>query len=146
MTEEILELMNIRKKVKNNPAEYRMLNKQIQKKCREAKESWIRSKCNEIERKDKHNATKQMYADIKELTGDGRGNSSSGCFKDKNGDPLFEKEQILNRWAEYVGDLFADKRPPLPTPRNNERPPILISEVRNALKSPRMERHPAETG
>ena len=137
--------MDRRKKVKNTP-EYRVLDKQVQKKCRETKERWMSSKCDEIERKDKHNATKQMHSDIKELTGDGRGNSSSGCIKDKNGDPLFEKEQILNRWAEYVGDFFADDRPPLPTPSNNDGPPILCSEVRNALKKSQNGKAPGEDG
>ena len=47
---------------------------------------------------------------------------------------MFEKDQILERTSEYVGDLFADNRPPLPAPKNNEGPPILKSEVCNALK------------
>ena len=46
----------------------------------------------------------------------------------------------------YVGDLFADERPPLPTPRNNEGPPILISEVRNALKKSQNGKAPGEDG
>ena len=75
-----------------------------------------------LRKNDKNNATKQMHADIKELSGDGRGKAGSGCIKSKNGDLLFEKEQILDRWSEYVRDLFADDRPPLPKP-SMPRPP-----------------------
>ena len=75
-----------------------------------------------------------MHEEIQLLSGSRKGNSGSGCIKSKDGNYLFEKDQILNRWAEYVGDLFADDRPPIPTPSNNEGPPIMKSEVREALR------------
>ena len=39
---------------------------------------------------------------------------------------------MLDRWAEYIGDLFADTRPPLPTPSNDRGPPLLREEAKKA--------------
>ena len=145
MTDEILDLMDQRKKAKNTP-EYSSLKKEVQEKCRDARENWIESKCEELEECDRNNATKRMHEEIKVITGNRRGNSGSGCIKDKDGNLLFEKDQILNRWSEYAGDLFADNRPPLPTPSNNEGTPILKSEVRNAMMNSQNGKAPGEDG
>ena len=51
-----------------------------------------------------------------------------------------------NIQSEYVGDLFADNRPPLPAPKNNEGPPILKSEVRNALNNSQSGKAAGEDG
>ena len=47
---------------------------------------------------------------------------------------LFEREDIKNRWKEYISDLFDDVRTAKPTPSNLEGPPILKSEVERAIK------------
>ena len=52
----------------------------------------------------------------------------------------------MDRWSEYVGDLFADNRPPLPNPSNNEGPPILKSEVRRAIKNSQSGKAAGEDG
>lgn len=45
-----------------------------------------------------------------------------------------DKESILKRWTEYIGDLFYDNRGIKPIIKKNiEGPKILISEVRSAL-------------
>ena len=46
----------------------------------------------------------------------------------------------------YVGDLFADARPALPVPTNNEGPQIIQSEVRKALKSSQTGKAPGKDG
>ena len=68
MTDEILNLMDQRKKAKNTP-EYRGLNRRVQKECRKAKENWIASKCEQIEGFNRNNATKRMHEEIKVITG-----------------------------------------------------------------------------
>ena len=45
-----------------------------------------------------------------------------------------------------MGDLFADNRPPLPMPSNNEGPPILKSEVKEALKNSKNGKAAGEDG
>ena len=41
---------------------------------------------------------------------------------------------ILERWKEYIGDLFDDNRPEMPKVVNLDGPPILLTEVESALK------------
>ena len=59
---------------------------------------------------------------------------------------IFERDKVLNRWAEYIGDLFADTRPPLPTPSNDRGPPILKEEVQKALKNSQLAKAPGGDG
>ena len=49
MTEEILNLMEDRRKAKSNIDLYKTLNTQIKDKCNEAKGQWINEQCKEIE-------------------------------------------------------------------------------------------------
>ena len=49
MTEEILNLMEDRRKAIFNIDLYKTLNTQIKDKCNEAKEQWINQQCKEIE-------------------------------------------------------------------------------------------------
>ena len=75
-----------------------------------------------------------------------RKKQSSGCIKSKDGKVIFEKEEVRKRWAEYVGDLFADTRPELPVPANNEGPPIIQAEVEKALRKIQIGKAPGEDG
>ena len=59
---------------------------------------------------------------------------------------IFERDKVLNRWVEYIGDLFADTRPPLPTPSNHRGPPILKEEVHKALKNSQLGKAPGDDG
>ena len=123
ITDEILLLMDKRKKAKNTP-DYEKYNKEIKRKCREEKEKWHNKKCGEIENSQKHNGTKKMHSCIKEIVGNKKSNNSAGsCIKDKEGKMIFEQEKTLERWSEYIGDLFADSRPELPIPSNDREPP-----------------------
>ena len=145
MTTEILELMKERKASKNKP-NYDSLDKRVKKECREAKEYWIDQKCTAIEESNRNNGTKKVHADIKDVCGTGRKKQSSGCIRSKDGKVIFEKDEVRKRWAEYVGDLFADTRPAMPVPTNNEGPPIIQSEVRKALKDSQIGKAPGEDG
>ena len=146
MTEQILEKMEERKKAKNSPM-YDKLNKEIKKMCKEQKEKWYNSKCEAIEKNLNLNGTKKMHQEIKEMVGGGKkSNNNGGCIKDKNGKMLFEKDRVLERWAEYIGELFSDTRPSLPAPSNDEGPPILKSEVERALKNAQLGKAPGDDG
>ena len=59
---------------------------------------------------------------------------------------IFEREKVLNRWSEYIGDLFADERPPLPEPSNDRGPPILKAEVERAIKNSQLGKAPGDDG
>ncbi|GFO13502.1 hypothetical protein PoB_004000700 [Plakobranchus ocellatus] len=105
-----------------------------EKKCDEAKENWINDKCNSI---DLHcRSTPQvMYRNIDEITGK-KTCSSTGCLKSKNGDIIMEKEKkILERWEEYISELFEDQRKDHNVMKNNfAGPPIMKDEVQAAIR------------
>ena len=145
MTDEILEKMEVRKKAKNTP-EYERLNKEIKKMCKQEKEKWCNKMCDEIEAKQNLNGTKKFHDNIKEFVGKKTSNSAGGCIKSKDGEMIFEREKVLNRWSEYIGDLFADERPPLPEPSNDRGPPILKAEVERAIKSSQLGKAPGDDG
>ena len=133
ITAEILDLMQERREIVNKEStEYRAIDKQIQKMCKQEKETWINRECEEIERLERKN-TALMHKKIK-LLSNRRTCSSSGCIKSKDGTLVMEREDILKRWSEYIEELFYDDRGQKPLIRKNiEGPRILKSEVSAAV-------------
>ncbi|GFN94669.1 craniofacial development protein 2-like [Plakobranchus ocellatus] len=109
INKEILDFMEERRKSKSVEAKYKDLNRNINIKCKAAKEEWINQQCQEIEQK-LNVDSKFMHAKIKDVSGKKIKCSSPGCIKSKDGTMLMEKNEILNRWSEYVEDLFNDDR------------------------------------
>ena len=98
------------------------------------KGKWLNEQCSEIENNLNVN-TKYTYKKINEITRKSTC-TSSGCIKSKNGSILMAKSEILNRWSEYIQELFDDDRLPKPNIKKNiEGPPIMKDEVRQAIKS-----------
>ena len=81
--------MEQRRMSKKDGKKYQILNKEIKKKCNEAKE--------------------KIHDKIKEISGK-RNSTQSSCIKSKEGNILLDKEDILCRWAEYIEELFDDDR------------------------------------
>ncbi|KAG1673509.1 Craniofacial development protein 2 [Nymphon striatum] len=134
MSKEILDLMEERRKVKNKVTEYKNLNRLIKRKCNNAKENWINEQCQEIEHK-KNTDSKYMHSKIKDISGIKSRYTSTNCIKSKEGIMLMEKEDILNRWSEYVEELFMDNRGSKPELiKNIDGPPILEDEVKAAMR------------
>ena len=135
MTEEILRMMRRRQAIpQRNSDEYKQLHREIRKKCREANEEWLKSECSEIEKR-KETDTKATHKRIKDLTG-AKTCSSSGCIRSKDGAIITEKDDILERWTEYIEELFRDNRGCKPEIRKNiDGPKILQSEIRAAVSS-----------
>ena len=124
--------MDKRRQSKRNSEEYSQLVREITHKCIEAKKIWLSIECKEIEKQ--YNVdSKNTHKRINQLTGR-KMQSNAGCLKSKYGDILMEKEQLLERWTEYIQDLYDDERPEQTKLTECEGPPILESEVRNALK------------
>ena len=132
MTPEILQMMEERRKCKNMPEKYQKLNKQIKSKCNEEKDIWLTSQCIEIECYKGHDS-KYFHEKIKDVTGR-KPSPRSGCIKSKDGQTLMDIEDKLNRWSEYIQDLFDDDRGPPPEINNDEGPPILKDEVNAAIE------------
>ncbi|GFO38874.1 endonuclease-reverse transcriptase [Plakobranchus ocellatus] len=134
MTEEILNLMEERRCAKGNKETYEQIHKKVQEKCNMSKENWINEKCKEIKQQRKH-APQTMYRNVEEITGK-RTFLSTGCIKAMNGgDIIIDKEKILERWAEYIRELFKDDRKDHNIMKNNfAGPPIMKEEVETAIK------------
>ena len=49
--------------------------------------------------------------------------------KNKDGKVLFEERDILERWAEYIGELYSDDRPDICTYTNSIYNTVNISEM-----------------
>ena len=108
MNDEILKMMDERRKSKQDRDAYDALNKQITTKCNEAKEKWLNEQCDDIEQNHKHDS-KSMHARIREISGK-RICSAPGCLKSREGNIIMEKEKILERWSEYISELYHDER------------------------------------
>jgi len=137
ITGEILSMMSERQKIGNRDSrQYRDLDREIKKKCREAKEKWLNDQCAEIEQE--MDKKPKVYRRIDELSGRKTSCSGSGCIKSREGAMLVEKNDILNRWTQYIGELFHDIRGAMPSfPDSIDGPRILKSEVRAAIKKMR---------
>ena len=126
MTNDILEIMEERRKLKGqDETRYEVLNKQVKKKCTEAKEAWLNEQCKEIEELSKRDSQK-MYDRVKLLTGKKRLRTGN-AIKKKDGKIAMEEEEVLGRWKEYVEELFEDDRGEVPQLNNINMggPPIL---------------------
>ena len=133
MTEDILKLMDKRRQAECNNENYEAIHKEIRNKCDEAKENWIKEKCKEIELHQR-STPKVMYRNIEEIIGK-RTCSSTGCLKTKEGSIIMDKEKILERWAEYIGELFEDNRKEHDVMKKNfAGPSIMKDEVREAMR------------
>ena len=89
MTEEILLIIEDRQKLSDRQGSgYRELDKQIKKKCREAKENWLNDQCTEVEEQFGNNH--RVYKRINEISGRKSGCTGSGCIKAKDGTMLVE--------------------------------------------------------
>ena len=114
-------------------SKYNNIDKLIKVKCIKEKEKWLNNKCAEMEAK-KNTDSREMHSNIREIIG-GYRCTSNGCIKRKNGEIIMEKAQVLERWTEYIKDLFKDdrqKEKPKIT-RNIQGPKILKAEVRRAI-------------
>ena len=64
-----------------------------------------------------------------------RGNNTTTCIEDKNGDIIMEKDEILSRWSEYIGELYNDdNRSDMSDIAAEVESPITRREVEHALR------------
>ena len=135
MKTEILDLMDKRRTVKQSHVEeYRSLDNKIKLRWNEAKDKWLNDNCEELESLEKKDI-QLMHCRIKELTNKNK-HANTNCIKAKDGSVIMEKDKIMQRWTEYIFDLYEDKkRGTLPIiKRNGYAQDISESEVKTAMK------------
>ena len=105
MTAPILHKMNQRRLDKGDDDLYNLLHKEIKQACIETKEARLNEQCQLIDQLDAAHKTNLMHCQIKEVTGKTRGNGTTTCIEAKDGTIIMEKDKILDRWSEYIGEL-----------------------------------------
>ena len=135
ITDEILDLMDDRRRLKSiAEVRYRELDRRIQRLCRVKKEEWLNARCKDVEESAKVDS-RAMATQIRELSGKKR-MARSTVIKDRNGDILTERGEVLERWREYVEELYSDQRGDKPDLGDIEPgPPILRREVEKVVNS-----------
>ena len=88
-----------------------------------------------------------MHSQIKLVTGRKRGNNTTTCIEDKNGDIIMEKDDILSRWFEYIGELYNnDNRGDMPDIAAEVESPITRREVEHTLRGMPEKKSPGPDG
>ena len=121
MTDEILNLMENRRKLKRNSEEYKTVHRMIR----------TNRKVEDFHGKD----LRSMYNKIKEIIGRRKAYSNTGCLKSIDGYIIMEKEEIIERREDYIKDLYEDnkRKENFRIRTNSEEPQILRSEVYCAM-------------
>ena len=147
LTTEVLELCDERREVKQQKltdkiknSHYNFLNREIKRKSKKCKDSWLKNLCKEVEECHQASKTRQVYQTIKTLTG--KQTLRMKSIKDKDGNVLTEEERIRDRWKENYADLYNMPGPSdtsiiqtIPSTQTEDtEPDILKEEVATALK------------
>ena len=134
MTQDILELMEERRKFKNRADErYRELDQLIKRMCKDRKEEWLQAKCEELEPLERIDS-RLLAEKIREITGKKRP-ARSTIIKDRDGTILTERSEVLRRWKEYVGELYGDnEREEVELENVDSGCSVLRSEVEHAVR------------
>ncbi|KAG1710423.1 Craniofacial development protein 2 [Nymphon striatum] len=135
MTDEILEMMQERKKYRRNSRRYAEKDNEIKLKRKETNEQWWIEQCEEIEELDKKHQSREMHNRVKDMTNKRKGIKGAGCIADKDGNIFFDEETIKERWVEYIRELYDDQRGEIPDIGEITGTPITKDEVECVIKS-----------
>ena len=107
----------------------------------------LTEQCQVMEQLDAAHKSNIMHSKIKTVTGRKRGNNTTTCIEDKNGDIIIEKDVILSRWSEYIGALYNDdNRDDMPDIAAEVESPITRREVEHALRGMPEKKSPGPDG
>jgi hypothetical protein len=136
--------------------QYRKLNNEIRRASETARNQWWRTACEDIEelvRKGQHDI---LYAKIKQVLGEKRSSNMNIAVKDENGHILLDENQVKDRWATYIEELYEnDKRPstseiPLEDEQqvsnDDKGPDVIRSEIHEAIRYMKNKKSPGADG
>ena len=101
---------------KGDDTEYRRLNAVFQRRARQDKEQSINEKCRQIEESIIMGRTRDIYRDMKEMTGSY--SSRCGAMKLSTGKAVTEEKEVKEMWQQYTEELY--RRDPNATDFFNE--------------------------
>ena len=109
ITDEVLQLIEERRKYKNAKTEggqkcYKRIRNEICRKARKAREGWVKKITEGVQNNLKQGKVEAAYNIVKKHFKE----RSARCntIRDKNGNILFENEDKVKRWKEYLEDLY----------------------------------------
>ena len=127
--------MEQRRLAKGNEPLYNLLDREIRQDCITGKETMLTEQCQVIEQLDAAHKSNLMHSQNKLVNGRKRGNNTTTCIADKNGDIIMEKDDIISRWSEYIGEIYYDdNRGDMPEIAAEVKSPITRREVEHALR------------
>ena len=137
LSDESVKIADERREVRNkgDDKEYRRLNAAFQRRARHDKEQGITEKCRQIEESNKMGRTRDLYREIKEMTGSY--SSRCGAMKLSTGKVVTEGKEVKEIWQQYTEELY--RRDPNATDSFNENiyedePGVLEIAVKEALR------------
>ena len=77
----------------------KQLNIEIENDCKTAIEKLLNDRCHEIEELQKHFKRKEMYKEVDQFICKHK-MIHTGCIKDRNGNILFDEENVGERWVK----------------------------------------------
>ena len=137
LSDEAVKIADERREVRNkgDDKEYRRLNAAFQRRARQDKEQSTTEKCRQIEESNKMGRTRDLYREIKDMTG----SYSSRCvaMKLSTGKVVTEGKEVKEIWQQYTDELY--RRDPNATDSFNENiyedePEVMEIEVKEALR------------
>ena len=135
---ECQELIHQRRQAKLNNfqgPEYRSLCKSVKTACRKAKRKWLADLSAEADQSFRYGNSKRTYQLIKQISGKKSPQPGIG-IKNKNGEMLYEADDIKDRWTEYGTQLFSSESPrhlPDEHPPELLEPEVMLNEIRAAI-------------
>ncbi|XP_063636139.1 uncharacterized protein LOC134806748 [Cydia splendana] len=109
ITQEILDLILLRNKYRDTPTEegqnlYRKYKNRIQTLCVQQKEKWLDAQCSKIDFCMQRGFLERRYNLVKTLQG--KKKTKSKVISNKEGKLLYDKEDVVGRWVEYIEELY----------------------------------------
>ena len=139
ISEKVLQLAKDKSRARkeNKYERYTELKREIQRKIRRDKRTWLEKECSKITESNEKRRSKTLFDQIKKVQTKAF-SPRNHCINDKSGLTLSEPEEALKRWHEYGSNLFSS--PDKTTVKNyhvplNEMEPLpLLAEVESAAK------------
>jgi hypothetical protein len=92
--------------------------------------------CDEIERLWGVHQDEKMHKKVNLFTQRKVKQHGNGCIQDRNGNMIMDKTPILERWKQYISELYYDElRVVDPGNEMTERLPLMKGEIEKAIKS-----------
>ena len=74
----------------------------------QSKRKLLSQQCELIEQLDATNQSNLMHEQIRKTIGAHKGNATTTCREDKDGNIIMDQDKIRTRWFEYTSELYKD--------------------------------------